>query len=192
MIITVLVVGYVGYKTVIFVPQDKKAVKLRFGKVVYKHGRPLIFEPGVHIIVPFTHSVEQVDSRERVIRLKTDTHSTFFVPYKCDKPGGMRVAASVTVIPVDIHAWRYRSEDVENRVTDICITELQGPITSADPFVILYNSTSFSTELYSQSCLQINEKLSLYGASLVATNVGMSDVSDGQPLADAVERLRPR
>jgi regulator of protease activity HflC (stomatin/prohibitin superfamily) len=182
--------GYLGYKTIKFVPQDKKAIKLRFGKVVYKNGKPLLYEPGLHIIVPFTHSLEMVDSRERVIRLKTDTHSDFFVPYKDGKPGGIRVPASVTILPVDVHRWRYVSEDVENRVTDICVTDLQGPITSTDPLVILHNSTFVSAELYRSFNRQIDARLAWYGGKLISVNIGMCNVPDGQPLADAVSRMK--
>lgn len=178
--------SYLLYKTVRFVPQDKDMIKLRFGKVVFKDGQPVIYKAGLHIIMPFMHNLEPVDNRERVIRLKTDTHSSFYVSYKNGKPGGVKIPASITVIPIDVRAWRYVSEDVENRVTDIGVTELQGPITSADPDMILNNSAGFSEKLLHEYQAVINAKLKGYGGHLIAVNIGMADIPDSQPLADAV------
>lgn len=175
------------YKTVKFVPQDRLAVKLRFGKVVLdENGRPVIKRPGVHIIVPFTHSLEQVDSRERVIRLKTETHSSFYVTYKDGRPGGVKVPASITVEVIDVSLWRYASEDVENRVTDIGIKMLQGPITSADPRMIMNASAHFSDWLKDAYGDVINDQLKWYGGRLRSVNIGMVDIPDSQPLADAL------
>lgn len=191
-LLVLLIVAFLTYKTVKYVKQDQKAIKLRFGKVVYRGDKPQILGPGVHIIAPFMHSLETVDSRERVIRLKTETDSTFFVEHKDGKPGGLRVAASITVIPFDVHAWRYQSENVENRVADIAITHLQGAITFSDPNSIARDSATFSDELYDVKHQKINEQLARYGAELVAVNIGMCSVVDGQPLAEAVHNMNLR
>lgn len=186
-LIALVATGVLLYKTVKFVPQDKLAIKLKFSKVVYGNdGKPIIKRPGIHIIVPFTHSLEQVDSRERVIRLKTDTHSSFYVSFKDGRAGGVKIPASITVLPIDVCRWRYVSEDVENRVTDIGVTALQGPITSADPEAILNNSAAFSHWLGTAHRHAIDQQLAHYGGQLVSVNVGMADVPDSQPLADAL------
>ncbi len=186
----VIVVGYLLYKTVVFIPQDREGIKLRFGKVVYGNGSPVILKPGLHVIVPFTHSIEQVSTLEKVIRLKTTTHSSFYVSYKDERAGGVRFPASITVMPVNVHAWRYVNEDAESRVTDIGITALQGAITSASPEVILENSIGFSNHLFDTYRVVIDKELEKYGVRLTAVNIGMADIPDTQPLADAFGQKR--
>ncbi len=175
------------YKTVKFVPQDRLAIKLRFGKVVLdEHNRPVIKRPGVHIIVPFTHSLELVESLQVPIRLKTETHSSFYVSYKDGRPGGVKVPASIAVLPIDAYRWRYVSKNVVDRITDIAITILQGPIASADPQAVINEAYAFSQWLGDAYREVIDYEFARYGAQLVSINIGMADIPDSQPLADAL------
>lgn len=185
LVIGIVAAGVVLYKTILYVPQDHKGIKLRFGKVVFRDGDPIIYGPGIHIVVPFTHSLEQVDSRERVIRLKTETASTFFVAHKQSRPGGLNVPISITVDPVNVHAWRYQSEDVENRLTDIAVTYLSGYIARFNPEVIQTETAEVSASLYQDSHQLIDAAFSRYGGKLIAINIGMSSIPDSQPLGDA-------
>lgn len=117
----VLAVGGVLFlliKTVKFVPQGQRAMRTRFGKVVYRNGKPIYLEPGMHILFPVAHNLERVGVLDRTIELPPTRlrYGAFNV---------VDVTATVTFGAVDIYLIRYAVENLEERLAAACLARLR-------------------------------------------------------------------
>jgi len=109
---------YLLIKTVKFVPQGQKAMRMRFSKVAMKNGQPIYLDAGMHILFPFVHNLECVSVLDRTFDLKSTRLR--YAPFDV-----VDVSATVTFSVIDIFRVRYAVDDFEARLTAACEARLR-------------------------------------------------------------------
>ncbi|WP_420885336.1 protease modulator HflC [Candidatus Riesia pediculicola] len=74
--ISFLIISSILYESVFIVHQIERGIILRFGKVLRKDGKPIIYEPGLHLKTPFIEKVKMLDSRIRTVDVQADRYLT--------------------------------------------------------------------------------------------------------------------
>lgn len=124
--------GYVGSKTVFFVPQGHKAIKLRFKKVVYRDDSAVVVEPGIRFVIPFSHSLKIVSTMPHPVPLRTMSASL-------DKYTVVKVRATAVFDIVDVYLVAYGSDDFRIHLSSACENVLRSAMHTArstDPDVV--------------------------------------------------------
>lgn len=114
---------YVSTRTIKFVPQGSLALKLRLGKVVYKNGVPVIRQPGLQLVWPFTHKLKVVSVLDYPVLLRNVT-----IPLS--RYEVVRLRATVIFEIKDIYAVSYASEDFRAQLASACEAALRQSVQS--------------------------------------------------------------
>jgi regulator of protease activity HflC (stomatin/prohibitin superfamily) len=104
---------YLLFKTFKYVPEGHKALRLRFQTVVFRGDTPVVLEKGLHIMVPFVHSLQIVSVLDRTINLEPIALRT--ETYIVDD-----IRATVVLHVRDIYKLTYVVDDFVLRMTAAC------------------------------------------------------------------------
>ena len=75
-VIVILVLG-VLYASVFTVQQTERGIVLRFGKVLRDaDNKPIVYEPGLHLKVPFIETVKMLPARIQTLDIQADRFLT--------------------------------------------------------------------------------------------------------------------
>lgn len=189
-VLVAILVGFLAIKTFKFVPQGSEALKLRCGKVIFKLNNltgqmePVVKGPGLKVMVPFFHSLEEVSVLQRQIDL-TPNHP-FYIPFK-DHSGGMHLQVLATVNVRQIFKWRYINENIEDIVRTKLQTLLLSAVTNYDPTRIQSDAFGVRNELIQQHKALIDQELSSVGGELDQINFGNLWLDPTFAVAHAIE-----
>ncbi len=97
------------------VDQGERALKRRFGKVLFdRKGRPKEVGPGLRVLCPFVHSLLKISVRQRVEQLGVQTR-------KLDNGHGYQeIIAKVIFSVVNIHPALLVGEDLNGQIVALC------------------------------------------------------------------------
>jgi regulator of protease activity HflC (stomatin/prohibitin superfamily) len=107
------------FKTMIrSIPQDEKAMRTFFGRVILRHGKPIIVGPGHLFTLPWAYSYTTVNVLDHTIRFGQSQikYSDYVVA---------NFSATATFAVVDIFALRYHVQELEERVSSACVSHLR-------------------------------------------------------------------
>lgn len=170
-ILGVLIAVFTSMKMFAIVPQDHRAMKTRFGRVVrHRDGSVRTYEPGVMWLVPFFGGCELVDTREQ--------HRDLGVITVEQGPYALRIVSlHLVVVVTDLYAFRYVVDNPLAVINALARQECQRLLRDK-PAAIALTTSDFSAE-FASAC-------SLYGV-LVARLIVDNDVPDARmALAGAV------
>lgn len=107
-------IALASVQTIRIVPQDKIGMRLRFGKVVYKDGKPRYLRSGrVHFMIPFFYNMERISILDKVFTLKrTEVSLGAYLTWY--------VNASVIFAVDEPFRVRYRAEEFDRGVAAFC------------------------------------------------------------------------
>jgi hypothetical protein len=115
LLVSTIAVAVFAIKGVDHVDQGERALKRRFGKVLFdRRGRPKEIGPGLKVLVPFVHSLLKISVRQRVEQLSTQTRKLD------DGVGYQDVVAKVIFSVVEIHPGLLVGEDLNGQIVTLC------------------------------------------------------------------------
>lgn len=77
MIVIIVAALVVLYMSIFTVQQTERGIILRFGKVVRdSDNKPIIYEPGLHLKIPFIETVKMLDARIQTLDVQADRYLT--------------------------------------------------------------------------------------------------------------------
>ena len=114
-LVSAIAVAVFAIKGLDHVDQGERALKRRFGKVLFdRRGRPKEIGPGLKVLVPFVHSLLKISVRQRVEQLSTQTRKLD------DGTGYQEVVAKVIFSVVDVHPGLLVGEDLNGQIVTLC------------------------------------------------------------------------
>jgi hypothetical protein len=89
-----------------------------FGRVILRHGKPIIVGPGYIFTLPFAYSYTTVNILDHTIRFGTSQvkYSDYVVA---------KFSATATFSVYDIYALRFHVQELEERVSSACVARLR-------------------------------------------------------------------
>ena len=146
------------------VPQDKKAIRMRWGAVVFdNNGRARIANPGFNLVVPWMRDYELVNSLDKNFDLQDLT-----IEYS--KYSIYTFQATVRFHVEYVYGVRYIVEDFVNTLTSACADDLRVCLEKFPPAEINSHREEISA-LFAGMILKLAEELGTTFVRLSITNV---------------------
>jgi regulator of protease activity HflC (stomatin/prohibitin superfamily) len=105
-------------RTIKFVQEGELGIKLRFGKVVCKNGKPKVIQPGFCLLIPFVDKLHRRHVRQQTIRCD---HQEVQLKDKTV----FDVSAVAYFRVVDIYKALFVIDDLTSSVNDLCMSVLR-------------------------------------------------------------------
>lgn len=104
---------YVASRFIKTVPQDQKAVRTRFRRVLFRDGRPIECGPGGHFVVPWGYGLELINTLDQNFPLST-------VNVRYGKYDLVDFSTSVVFTVQSVYRTKYVVQHFQERLTSAC------------------------------------------------------------------------
>lgn len=104
---------YLGSLFIRFVPQDQKAVRTRFRKVLFRNGKPIECGPGGHFVVPWGYGLELINTLDQNFPLSD-------VNVRYGKYDLVDFSTSVVFTVQSVYHTKYVVQHFQERLTSAC------------------------------------------------------------------------
>lgn len=76
-IVVAVIVGLLGYSSLFTVAEGERGIVIRFGKVAQdEEGNPVVYQPGLHLKIPFIERIVKLDARVKTLDGSPDRFTT--------------------------------------------------------------------------------------------------------------------
>lgn len=146
-----------GFKSIKFVQEGSRGLKLRFGKVVRdRHGDPKIIEPGFVFMIPFVETLQRRHVRQQEVTLEEQTITL--------KSGlTFRVAGAVYFRVHDVYKALFDIENLDESIEQLSMGMLRDEVAKHENHHDLSDTEKIAHEIFEK----IKERTDTWGVDLV-------------------------
>lgn len=146
-----------GFKSIKFVQEGSRGLKLRFGKVVRnRDGTPKVIEPGFVLMIPFVETLQRRHVRQQEVTLEEQTITL--------KSGlTFRVAGAVYFRVGDVYKALFEIEQLDESIEQLSMGVLRDEVAKHDNHHDLSDTEKIAHEIFKK----IKERTDTWGVTLI-------------------------